>query len=587
MTSLVPLMKRILDRITRTEFYRSIYRLPTPFDTAAKKTRVMRENLWLHLLPTRMPENWFAFSYSYFLGIIAFYLFLVLTVTGLLLMLYYRPTTTLAYRDMLDFKYGVVPFGMFMRNVHRWSAHGMLIAVMLHMLRVFYSGAYKPPRQFNWVLGVVLLVLTFLLSFTGYLLPWDQLALWAITVGSNMASYTPFLGYQGPFAILDRWSDAHFILLGGTTVGEGALIRFYVLHCVILPVILAFGIAYHFWRVRMDEFSYPVDIAPGPDIRQDPKGYAKWAEQIREKLMEPQLRPKVFVWPNFVILTSLAIVFTTIILVLAGIFFQAPLEEMADPSHTPNPSKAPWYFVGLQEMLVYFDAWIAGVVLPGLIIIGLMLIPFLDINPKGIGTFPLSRRPWVERPLAMRIFTFGFALWFILIFIGYYFRGPNWQWYWPWEEWAVEKVSAARLHTTVDDWIFCQIAGRTVEKAAVENDIEVGKLAYCFNKKPRIARAAAEEPGGAKETEKPEYIVVAPRISPRYNIIGWFFLVGFYALGMWLPKKRWPWFYTALGPVRYTLTMLLAVTMFGLIAKMILRLLFAIKYVVITPQLNI
>jgi quinol-cytochrome oxidoreductase complex cytochrome b subunit len=544
----------------------------------------MRENLWLHLLPTRLPENWLAFSYSYSLGIVSFYLFLVLTVTGLLLMLYYRPTIALAYRDMLDFKYGVVPFGMFMRNVHRWAAHGMLIAVMLHMLRVFYSGAYKPPRQFNWVLGVFLLVTTFLLSFTGYLLPWDQLALWAITVGSNMASYTPFLGYQGPFAIVDQWSDAHFVLLGGTTVGEGALIRFYVLHCVILPVVLAFGIAYHFWRVRMDEFSYPVDLAPGPEPVQDPKAYSKWADEARKNLMEPKLRPKVFVWPNFVLITSLALLFITIVMVVTGIVFQAPLEEMADPSHTPNPSKAPWYFVGLQEMLVYFDPWIAGVVLPTLIIFGLMLIPFLDVNPKGIGTFPLSCRPWKERPFAMWIFTFGFALWFILIGIGYYLRGPNWQWYWPWEEWAIEKQVGANIHLTVDDWVFCQVATKTVDRDAVKKDLEDGKLAHCFNKKPRVAQAADEAQDGEKKTE---YIVVTKRISNRWNIIGWFLLIGFYAFGMWLPGKRWPWFYTVLGPLRYAVTVFLLVTMFGLIAKMLLRLVFAIKYIVITPQLNI
>ncbi|MHA2621698.1 MAG: cytochrome b N-terminal domain-containing protein [bacterium JZ-2024 1] len=578
--------KNLLDWMTRTEFYRSIYRLPTPFDTATKKTRIMRENLWLHLLPTRLPENWLAFSYSYFLGIISFYLFLVLTFTGLLLMLYYRPTIALAYRDMLDFKYGVVPFGMFMRNVHRWAAHGMLIAVMLHMLRVFYSGAYKPPRQFNWVLGVFLLVITFLLSFTGYLLPWDQLALWAITVGSNMASYTPFLGYQGPFAMLDQWSDAHFVLLGGSTVGEGALIRFYVLHCVILPVILAFGIAYHFWRVRMDEFSYPVDIAPGPEAWQDPRGYVKWAMGVRETLMEPKLRPKVFVWPNFVILSSLSLLFVTILLVVAGIVFQAPLEEMADPSHTPNPSKAPWYFVGLQEMLVYFDPWIAGVVLPTLIIIGLMLIPFLDINPKGIGTFPLSRQPWKERKFAMYSFTFGFALWFVLILIGYYFRGPNWQWYWPWEEWAVEKQVGSNIHLTVDDWIFCQLFTKTVDKNKVKKDLEDGVLAHCWNKKPGVAQAT-EGAAATDSGEKPEYIVVTKRISKSWNIIGWFFLVGFYALGMWLPRKRWPWFYEVLGPIRYATTMFLMVTMIGLIAKILLRLIFAIKYVVITPQFNI
>ncbi len=567
------LFRRALDWVCSTEFYRSIYRLPTPYDTRAKKSKVMKINLWLHLLPARLPSNWMAFTYSYWLGIIAFYLFLVLTVTGMLLMIYYRPTPDLAYRDMLDLKYGVVPFGQFLRNVHRWAAHGMLIAVMLHMLRVFYSGAYKPPRQFNWVLGVFLLVLTFLLSFTGYLLPWDQLALWAITVGSNMASYTPFLGYQGPFALVDKWSDARFVLLGGTTVGAAALVRFYVLHCVILPLILGFGIAYHFWRVRMDEFSYPLEVDPGPDPRKDPKGYREWALSWREKMMEPKLKPQTFVWPEFIIKTAFVLTVVTVILVITGIVFQAPLEEMANPAHTPNPSKAPWYFVGLQEMLVYFDPWIAGVMLPGIIILGLCLIPYLDINPRGVGAFPLSKKPWKERPFAMTVFTFGFALWFILILVGLYFRGPNWQWYWPWESWAKEKTSQANLHLTVDDWFFCLVAARTVPKSEVTERLDRGELAYCFNRKPR----EGVEDG----------IVVAPRFHPRFNVLGWVLFFAFFGLGLWLPRKIAPWMWEILGPVRFITTFTLLTMMAGLIAKMILRLLFNVKYLIVTPWFNI
>ena len=153
-----------------------------------------------------------------------------------------------------------VPLGI-MREMHRWGAHAMVITVWLHMFRVFMTGSYKPPREFNWSVGVVMLVLTLLLSFTGYLLPWDQLAIWAITVGSNMARATPFLGYEGPGAQLLRLGDvplihaaddARFALLGGTFVGEGALLRFYVLHCVGLPLGIAVLMAVHFWRVRKD-----------------------------------------------------------------------------------------------------------------------------------------------------------------------------------------------------------------------------------------------------------------------------------------------------------------------------------------------
>jgi len=148
-----------------------------------------------------------------------------------------------------------VPFGMFLRNMHRWAAHGMVIAVWLHMFRVFLTGSYKPPREFNWVVGVILLTTTLLLSFTGYLLPWDQLSIWAVTVGTNMARATPLLGHEGPFGPelgMKPDNDVRFMLLGGTQVGPPTLLRFYVLHCIFLPLFLAIFIAVHFWRVRKD-----------------------------------------------------------------------------------------------------------------------------------------------------------------------------------------------------------------------------------------------------------------------------------------------------------------------------------------------
>jgi quinol-cytochrome oxidoreductase complex cytochrome b subunit len=148
-----------------------------------------------------------------------------------------------------------------MREMHRWGAHAMVITVWLHMMRVFLTGSYKPPREFNWGVGVILLVLTLLLSFTGYLLPWDQLAMWAITVGTNMARATPFAGHEGPgasllvvgdFPVVHAGSDARFLLLSGTFVGPMAILRFYVLHCVGLPLAAGFLMALHFWRVRKD-----------------------------------------------------------------------------------------------------------------------------------------------------------------------------------------------------------------------------------------------------------------------------------------------------------------------------------------------
>jgi quinol-cytochrome oxidoreductase complex cytochrome b subunit len=176
-------------------------------------------------------------------------------------MFYYRPVIEYAYSDIQDLR-AHVTLGL-MREIHRWGAHAMIIAIWLHMMRVFLTGSYKPPREFNWAVGTILLVLTMLLSFTGYLLPWDQLAIWAITVGSNMAKATPLVGAGGPLSkvmvfpgtdvpMIHAGSDARFFLLGGTFVGENALLRFYVLHCVFIPVIATVLIAVHFWRIRKD-----------------------------------------------------------------------------------------------------------------------------------------------------------------------------------------------------------------------------------------------------------------------------------------------------------------------------------------------
>ncbi len=197
-------------------------------------------NLFLHLHPVRVHTNSLRAGYTFGLGLISFYLFLILTGSGVLLMFYYNPSTELAYKSMKDLEY-VVSFGVVLRNVHRWSAHAMVAFAFLHMCRVFYTGSYKAPREFNWVIGVCLLLVTLFLSFTGYLLPWDQLAFWAITVGSNIAAYMPVIGEY-----------VRFLLLGGNEVGQMALLRFYVLHIAVLPIVAAILLGVHFWRIRKD-----------------------------------------------------------------------------------------------------------------------------------------------------------------------------------------------------------------------------------------------------------------------------------------------------------------------------------------------
>ncbi len=255
---MLPRWRQVQQQIVASQLWRSIFRVGVP-NTNRKRVLAMLGNVVLHLHPVKTRKSGVKMRYTWCAGGVTFFLFLVLTFTGLLLMFYYRPTVEYAFVDILDLR-EQVPFGI-MREVHRWGAHAMVISVWIHMFRVFMTGSYKPPREFNWVIGVILLVLTLLLSFTGYLLPWDQLAIWAITVGSNMASATPLIGIQGPgtsllkigdIQLVTSTNDARFGLLGGRFVGAGALLRFYVLHCVGIPLVAAFLMAVHFWRVRKD-----------------------------------------------------------------------------------------------------------------------------------------------------------------------------------------------------------------------------------------------------------------------------------------------------------------------------------------------
>src|SRR2546425_8824380 len=244
--------------IRGSQLWKSIFRHPAPTDRR-NRVVVMLTNVFLHLHPVSVRQSGIALSYTWCMGGITFFLFLVETITGVLLMFYYRPTLEHAYNDILALR-DVATLGI-LRELHRWGAHAMVITIWLHMMRVFLTGAYKPPREFNWGVGVILLVLTLLLSFTGYLLPWDQLAMWAITVGTNMARATPLLGHEGPGAslikvgditVVHSASDVRFGLLAARFVGPPAILRFYVLHCVGFPLIAAFLIAVHFWRVRKD-----------------------------------------------------------------------------------------------------------------------------------------------------------------------------------------------------------------------------------------------------------------------------------------------------------------------------------------------
>jgi quinol-cytochrome oxidoreductase complex cytochrome b subunit len=225
--------------VKESSLWRSLFRQPYPTTSRTRALAVMN-NVFLHLHPVRVKKHAVRYTYTFCLGGVSFFLFLVLTVTGVYLMFFYVPSVTRAYQDILSIENSVA-FGSFVRNMHRWGAHLMVLTVFLHMIRVFYHGAYKPPREFNWAIGVILLFCTLWLSFTGYLLPWDQIAFWAITVGSQMATYAPLIS-----------KESTFIILGGVEVGQGTLIRFYVMHVIAFPLITAILMVVHFWRIRKD-----------------------------------------------------------------------------------------------------------------------------------------------------------------------------------------------------------------------------------------------------------------------------------------------------------------------------------------------
>jgi quinol-cytochrome oxidoreductase complex cytochrome b subunit len=225
--------------IKESNFWRSLVRQPYPTTSRTRALAVMN-NVFLHLHPVRVKRHAVRYTYTFCLGGVSFFLFLVLTVTGLYLMFFYIPSVDRAYQDIIAIENSVA-FGSLVRNMHRWGAHLMVLTVFLHMMRVFYHGAYKPPREWNWAVGTFLLFCTLWLSFTGYLLPWDQIAFWAVNVGSSMAAYAPAVP-----------TESAFIIFAGIDIGSETLIRFYVYHVIAFPLIMAIFLMIHFWRIRKD-----------------------------------------------------------------------------------------------------------------------------------------------------------------------------------------------------------------------------------------------------------------------------------------------------------------------------------------------
>jgi len=402
-------------------------------------------NFLLHWFPAKVTKASLSWNYSFWLGTISAILFSILTITGVVLMFLYVPSVERAYLSIKDLEYAVT-YGWFIRGLHRICAHLMLAVVFLHMIRIFLTAAYKNTlavgqnRPLNWIIGVLLLLATLLLSFTGYLLPWDQLAYWAITVGTNIASAAPVVG--GPL---------RFLLLGGHTIDQSALIRFYVLHCFFLPLAVLLLFSYHMWRIRKDGGLACVDhlaisqkavsAAPVRSKTYSLLGIASGSSVHVETALIAEDELTVQSSPNLTRRLLMVTMVTVAAAAILAFLVPAPLEEAANPSVTPNPAKAPWYFLWLQELvtdttfrigdITINGALVGGVLLPALLVLWLVILPYIDrsrVSTVGIWWAPARRKHNL-------IFLAVILAILILTVVGTFMRGPYWNFYWPWETW--------------------------------------------------------------------------------------------------------------------------------------------------------
>jgi quinol-cytochrome oxidoreductase complex cytochrome b subunit len=390
----------------------SIFRGGAPRSDRSRSTFVFG-NVFLHMQSVRTHRWSLRWATTWGLGMITLSAFLIAFLTGVLLMFYYKPYPEAAYASIKDIHF-VVPTGRFLRNIHRWSANVMVVGVLLHMARVFFTASYRKPREFNWVVGMLLLAVTLGLSFTGYLLPWDQLSYWAITIGANIAQspreVTDAIGLTPHF---DPGGLQKLLLLGSDEVGEEALIRFYLLHVMILPLALVALLGVHFWRVRKDGgLAKPDDVeqrlgALGPD--DVPVFTAPAQKTYSLAAIVTGRTPAVGAGPDHTLPSiphlfyaeAAAFMLTLFVCVGLSLFIDAPLKELANPMVPENPAKAPWYFLGLQE-LVSYSAFMGGIGIPMLVLGGLALIPYLDRETSGTGV-------WFGGPGGPRLAAWSFA----------------------------------------------------------------------------------------------------------------------------------------------------------------------------------
>ena len=319
----------------------------------------MAGSLILHVRPTRVPAKALRYTHTFGLGGMCLVLFLMLISTGVLMIFVYEPSPERAYQSILFMEQETL-FGRLIRGIHYWSANLLIPVAVLHMLRVFLTGAFHAPRQSNWIIGLSLLFLILLSGFTGYLLPWDQISYWAITICTEMLGYMPGIGQT-----LQR------VILGGTEIGPATVINFYALHTIVVPFLLAMLMTWHFWRVRLAG-----GVVVPSDLGDDPEAGIDYVPFI------PNLLLKEIV---------VALILVAVVLVLA-IVFGAPLGELANPGVSPNPAKAPWYFLGFQELLLHFHPLFAVFIIPLAVAIAVLGVAYLRYDADLSGNWFLSAK---------------------------------------------------------------------------------------------------------------------------------------------------------------------------------------------------
>lgn len=362
---------------------RAIFRGEGPTEKPNPRYRLHTNSFVFHVRPRHYLAGSTWFHHTFRLGMISVFLFAIEIVTGLILMLYYAPTPGEAYASILRLD-SEVAFGSYLRDVHRLAAELMVAVVFLHMLRTYLTGSYKGPRKFTWLTGVLLLLVTLLLAFSGYLLPWDQLAYWAVTIGTSMVAAAPVIGPQ-----------LNVLLRGAADIGSDGLLRFYLLHVVLLPLAGIVLLSIHYYKVaRTHGISLPANIEEG-----DPP------PELKERAMR-----RIPFLPDLFTHEILWLVAVTLVLVGASVFFyDAPLESHADPRHTPLETRAPWFFLWVQGLLKLGDKTLMGVIIPALVVVLLLALPYLDRNP--------SRRAR-RRPIALALAGIGLVALVVLSYMG-------------------------------------------------------------------------------------------------------------------------------------------------------------------------